>query len=83
MLWPNIRLALGCGMLVLRGAASLNGGASTGGAGSDLVRALGVALIAAGLPLVLPRYRSLRAFSWLFFIVTFLQLYLAKDRLIG
>ncbi len=83
LLWPNIRLALGCGMLVLRGAASLNGGASAGGASSDMARALGVALIAAGMPLVWPRYRSLRAFSWLFFIVTFLQLYLAKDRLIG
>ena len=70
-------------MLVLRGAASVNSGASAGGASSDIARALGVALIVAGLPLLVPRYRSLRAFSWLFFIATFLALYLAKDRLVG
>ena len=70
-------------MLVLRGAASVNNGSSASGAGSDLAHALGAALIVAGLPLAVPRYRSFRAFSWLFFIVTFLQLYLSKDRLIG
>jgi hypothetical protein len=70
-------------MLVLRGAASVNSGASASGAGSDVARALGAALIVSSLPLALPRYRSLRAFSWLFMIITFLQLYLSKDRLIG
>ena len=83
LLWPCVRLLLGCAMLVLRGAASFNSGASASGVSSDVVRALGVALIVAGLPLALPRYRSFRAFSWLFFIATFLQLYLSKDRLIG
>jgi hypothetical protein len=70
-------------MLVLLGAASVNSGATAGGAASDIARALGAALVVGGLPLVVPRYRSFRAFSWLFLIVTFLQLYLSKDRLIG
>jgi hypothetical protein len=70
-------------MLVLRGAASFNSGAGASGASSDVARALGAALIVAGLPLALPRYRSFRAFSWLFLVITFLQLYLSKDRLIG
>jgi hypothetical protein len=70
-------------MLLLRGAASVNNGAGASGAGSDVARALGAALIVSGVPLVVPRFRSLRAFSWLFMISTFLQLYLSKERLIG
>ena len=83
LLWPCVRLAFGGVMLVLRGAASFNSGASASGVSSDVLRALGVALVVAGLPLLLPRYRSFRAFSWLFLIITFLQLYLSTDRLIG
>lgn len=70
-------------MLVLRGAASLNSGSSTSEAFRDVAQALGAALLVSGLPLALPRFRSVRSFSWLFMIVTFLQLYLSKDRLIG
>lgn len=81
--WPWTRLALACAMLVLRGAASFNSGATPSSAASDMARALGAALIVAGLPLLLPRYRSFRSFSWILLIITFLQLYLSKDRLIG
>jgi uncharacterized membrane protein HdeD (DUF308 family) len=81
--WPFARLALACAMLVLRGAASFNSGAPPVAALDDIARALGVALIVAGLPLLVPRFRSIRAFSWLLLIATFLELYLSKDRLIG
>jgi hypothetical protein len=70
-------------MLVLRGAASVNSGATAGEVSSDVARALGAALIVSSVSLALPRYRSLRTFSWLFFVSTFLLLYLSKDRLIG
>ncbi|MET0792154.1 MAG: hypothetical protein ABW061_11590 [Polyangiaceae bacterium] len=83
LLWPCARLALACCMLVLRAAAAVNSGSTPSEAGADVTRALGTALIVAGLPLLLPRYRSLRAFSWVLLIVTFLELYLTRDRLIG
>jgi hypothetical protein len=70
-------------MLVLRGAASVNSGATASEVSYDLARALGAALIVSSLPLALARYRSLRTFSWLFFVSSFLLLYLSKDRLIG
>jgi hypothetical protein len=83
LLWPCVRLLLACAMLLLRGVASVNTGALPNAVSADVARALGAALIVAGVPLSLPRFRSFRAFSWLFLIVTFLELYLTKDRLIG
>ncbi len=83
LLWPNVRLALACVLLVLRGAASVNAGSTGSGVAADVARALGAALVVAGLPLLLKQFRSLRTFSWLFLIVTFLELYLSRDRLIG
>lgn len=34
-------------------------------------------------PLILPRYRSLRMFSWLLLIAAFFQLYARRDGLFG
>ena len=80
--WPLVRTGLGGGALVLRGLAAANAGATARGAISVVgVTALVVVAVAA-LPLLLPRYRSFRAFSWLFLIACLCALQLSRDPIV-
>lgn len=51
-----------------------------------LTNAVPCVLIALGMavpPMILPRYRSLRMFSWLLLIAAFFQLYARREGLLG
>ena len=81
--WPVTRTLLGCGLLALRAIAALNSGADLGTAARDAASAFGVALCLSALPLLALRYRSFRAFSWCFLVISLCALQLSRDRLLG
>jgi hypothetical protein len=68
-------------MLALRGFLVAQAGAAS--ALSDIVRTLAPAMCIAALPLIMPRYRSYRAFSWLLLIVCACELQVSRDRWLG
>ena len=81
VVWPIVRLCLSAGMLLLAAQAAANRDPDAKGL---LINAVPCVLIALGMavpPLLLPRYRSLRMFSWLLLIAAFFQLYVRRDGL--
>jgi len=82
LFWPCARALLACVMLVLRGLASANSGSTVSYALADVARATAIALCIAGLSLIVPRFRSFRAFTWPFMIVCFVDLYSSMNRLV-
>ncbi|MEI9940942.1 MAG: hypothetical protein WDO69_27305 [Pseudomonadota bacterium] len=81
--WPLVRLLLAAGMLLLAAQAAANQDPEAKGLLFNAVPCLLIALAMAGAPMLLPRYRSLRMFSWLLLIAAFFQLYARKDGLLG
>jgi hypothetical protein len=82
-LWPIARLVLAGGMLLLAAEAARNQDPDAKGLLFNAVPCILIALAMAGAPMVLPRYRSLRMFSWLLLIAAFFQLYARRDGLLG
>jgi hypothetical protein len=83
IVWPIVRLALSAGMLLLASQAAANQDPDAKGVLLNALRCLGIALAMAVPPMILPRYRSLRMFSWLLLIAAFFQLYVRRDGLFG
>jgi hypothetical protein len=81
--WPIARLWLSAGMLLLASQAAANQDPEGKGLLANALPCVLIALAMAGPPMVLPRYRSLRMFSWLLLIAAFFQLYARKDGLFG
>ena len=81
--WPIARLVIAGGMLLLAAQAAANRDPEAKGMLLNAIPCVLIALAMAGAPLVLPRYRSLRMFSWLLLIAAFFQLYARKDGLLG
>ena len=79
LVWPLVRVTLGCGALAVRGMAATNAGATLHGAVVTTALTALVALLIAGAPMSLARYRSLRAFSWVFLLVCLCALQLSRD----
>ncbi|HET7541005.1 MAG TPA: hypothetical protein VFK05_14075 [Polyangiaceae bacterium] len=83
VVWPIVRLCLSAGLLFLAAQAAANRDPEGKG---ELVNAIPCVLIALGMavpPLILPRFRSLRMFSWLLLIAAFFQLYARRDGLVS
>jgi hypothetical protein len=83
MAWPIARLFLSAGMLLLAAQAAANQDPEAKGLLANAVFCVVIALAMAGPPMVLPRFRSLRMFSWLLLIAAFFQLYARRDGLLG
>jgi hypothetical protein len=83
MVWPVVRLLLSAGMLLLAAQAAANQDPEAKGLLANGVFCVTIALAMAGPPMVLPRFRSLRMFSWLLLIAAFFQLYARRDGLVG
>ena len=81
--WPIVRLLLSAGMLLLAGQAAANRDPEAKGLLFNVGPCVMIALLMAGPPMVLQRYRSLRMFSWLLLIAAFFQLYARWDGLLG
>ncbi|HYQ29178.1 MAG TPA: hypothetical protein VER04_18230 [Polyangiaceae bacterium] len=81
--WPIARLLLSGVMLLLAGQAAANQDPEAKGLLLNGVPCVLIALLMAGPPMVLERYRSLRMFSWLLLIAAFFQLYARRDGLLG
>jgi hypothetical protein len=83
MAWPIVRLVLSAGMLLLAAQAAANQDPEAKGLLANALFCAVIALSMAGPPMVLPRFRSLRMFSWLLLIAAFFQLYARRDGLLG
>jgi len=70
-------------MLLLASQAAANLDPEGKGTLFNAVPCVGIALGMAVPPMLLPRYRSLRMFSWLLLIAAFFQLYARRDGLVG
>jgi hypothetical protein len=81
--WPIARLSISAGMLLLASQAAANQDPDAKGVLLNAVPCVGIALGMAVPPMLLPRYRSLRMFSWLLLIAAFFQLYARRDGLFG
>jgi hypothetical protein len=82
-IWPIARLLIASAMLLLSAQAAANQDPELKGLLVNSVPCLLIALGMAVPPMILPRYRSLRMFSWLLLIAAFFQLYARRDGLIG
>ena len=82
-IWPIVRLLISAGMLLLAAQAAANKDPDAKGVLFNAVPCFLIALAMAGAPMVLPRYRSLRMFSWLLLIAAFFQLYARREGLLG
>ena len=81
--WSVVRILLAVVMLILAAQAAANQDPALRGIVASGLRCVGVALVMAALPMVVPRYRSLQTFSWLLLLAAFFQLYAQRDGLIG
>lgn len=81
--WPIARLLISAGMLLLAAQAAANQDPEAKGLLFNAVPCFLIALAMACAPMALPRYRSLRMFSWLLLIAAFFQLYARRDGLLG
>jgi hypothetical protein len=83
VVWPIVRLSVSAGMLWLASQAAANQDPEAKGVLFNALPCVGIALGMAVPPMLLPRYRSLRMFSWLLLIAAFFQLYARRDGLFG
>ena len=83
VVWPIVRLSISAGMLLLASQAAANQDPDAKGVLFNAVPCVGIALGMAVPPMLFPRYRSLRMFSWLLLIAAFFQLYARRDGLFG
>ena len=83
LIWTVVRFLVAVVMLVLAAQAAANQDPDSGGIVKSGLRCAGVALAMALLPMVVPRYRSLPALSWLLLLAAFFQLYAQRDGLLG
>jgi len=81
--WPLLRTAIALAMLALRGFGAVRIEGPSSAVFTDVASAAGIALVIAALPMILPRYRSFRVFSWLLLIVCACELQLSRDRWLG
>jgi len=68
-------------MLLLASQAAANRDPDAKGVLLNAIPCVGIALGMAVPPMIFPRYRSLRMFSWLLLIAAFFQLYARRDGL--
>lgn len=80
---PVVRLAVSAVMLLFASQAAANLDPEAKGVLANAVPCVLIALGMAVPPMLLPRYRSLRMFSWLLLIAAFFQLYARRDGLFG
>jgi hypothetical protein len=76
-------MGMGCALIAWRACAAISAGSSNVSALADVAMVVAAALVVAALSLLFPRYRSFRAFSWLFLIVCACALQLSRDPLLG
>ena len=81
VVWPLVRVSLSLGMLLLASQAAANRDPDAKGVLLNAIPCVGIALGMAVPPMIFPRYRSLRMFSWLLLIAAFFQLYARRDGL--
>jgi hypothetical protein len=81
--WPIVRLLLAVAMLLLAAQAAANQDPQAHGVFWNALGCVSIALAMAGVPMILPSYRSLRMFSWLLLIAAFFQLYVRRDGLLS
>jgi hypothetical protein len=78
--WPVARLVLSACLLILAAEARAAREPSAAGIAPSSLLASALPLVLACLPLIVPRYRSLRAFSWVLLVIAFIQLYAESSR---
>jgi hypothetical protein len=80
-LWPVIRLVLAAGVLFVLGRMACRYSFNLKLAVGDVVATTTVPLVFAALPMVVRRYRSLAAFSWLLLLASVLVLFSSSQEL--
>ena len=80
--WLVARLLIAVCLLALAAQAETNRDQSARGFVHNALSVVSPALLLAGLPMLVPRYRSLRLFSWLLLLAAFFQFYARKDGLL-
>jgi len=78
-----VRLCLSAGMLTFATQAAANLDPEAKGMLANAVPCVLIAFAMAVPPMILPRFRSLRMFSWLLLIAAFFQLYARREGLFG